>query len=161
MPANGASLKAVGLQYDLRAFHSAADIGLVSLPMGSMTAALEAGVAGIPVIGVKVNIETLGADVAPGAVESIFATKEEFFTMLDRLVKDDAFRSRQGSELKAAIRHNHCLGWPEHLQALYSQLPDKHHPAEIAEAGETEATGRDTCWFYFQHRSGLSYSSFG
>lgn len=154
-------IRAVGIQYNLQPFHSAADIHLVSLPMGSMTAALEAGLAGMPAVGLQVNIATLGAEVAPGTVNSLFATREEFFLMLDKMVRDTPFRTQQGNMLKTAILQNHCSGWLAHLAALYRQLPDRHCPADIVNRCEQDIASSDICLLFFQHRAGLSGSGFG
>ncbi|HWR41610.1 glycosyltransferase [Sporomusa sp.] len=154
-------IRAFGIQYDLSLFHSAADVYLVSMPMGSLTAALEAGASGIPVVGLTVNVETLSVDIAPGTVETLFNSLDELFVAIDRLVSDEAFRSNQGDYLKAAILQNHYLGWTEQLSTLYSLLPASHYPAEILDSKEQDAASSDVSWAYFQHRCGLSYSSFG
>ncbi|MDF2571509.1 MAG: rhamnosyltran: rhamnosyltransferase [Sporomusa sp.] len=154
-------IRAFGIQYDLSLFHSASDIYLVSMPMGSLTAALEAGVLGIPAVGLTVNVETLSVDIAPGIAETLFNSLEELFGAIDRLVRDKEFRSKQGEYLKAAILQKHYLGWTEQLNELYSLLPDSHEPAEITDGEEQAATSSDVSWAYFQHRCGLSYSSFG
>ena len=154
-------IKAVGIQYDLNPFHSAADIYLVSMPMGSLTATLEAGVLGIPVVGLAVNVGTLRVDVAPGIVETLFDSYQELFAAIDSLVSNEAYRIAQGDALQAAILHNHYAGWTEHLQALYQQLPGSHCPAEISGSKGQDTGSSDVCWAYFQHRCGLSGSSFG
>ncbi|QDR82796.1 glycosyltransferase [Sporomusa termitida] len=154
-------IRAFGIQHDLNLFHSAADIYLVSMPMGSMTAVLEAGVLGIPAVGLAVNVATLSADVMPGTVETLFTSYSDLFAAIDRLISDADFRSHQGNYLKNTILEKHYLGWPAHLSTLYSCLPASHKPGKMLEEQEQPVTSSDVIWAYFQHRSGLCYSSFG
>lgn len=154
-------IRALGIQYDLNLFHSAADIYLVSMPMGSMTAVLEAGALGIPAVGLAVNVPTLNADVMPGTVETLFASYSDLFAAIDRLIKDADFRSHQGQCLKNAILEKHYLGWAAHLGTVYSYLPVSHEPDQIGEEQKQRVASNDIIWAYFQHRCGLCYSSFG
>lgn len=154
-------IRAFGIQYDLNLFYSAADVYLVSMPMGSLTSALEAGVLGIPAVGLAVNIATLNADVMPGGSETLFNSFSELFEAIDKMIHDKAYRNRQGDYLKKVIFEKHYRGWAEQLNKVYSRLPARHCPAEIVDSTEQAADSHDVVWAYFQHRCGLSYSSFG
>lgn len=154
-------IRAFGIQYDLNLFHSASDIYLVSMPMGSMTAVLEAGALGIPAVGLAVNVATLSADVMPGTIETLYNSYSELFAAIATLINDANFRNHQGNYLKNAILAKHYLGWAGHLDTLYSCLPVSHSPGNIVANQEQAVTSSDIIWAYFQHRSGLCYSSFG
>lgn len=155
-------IRALGIQHDLEIFHSAADIYLDSIPLGSYTAALEAGALGIPVVGVTVSVAShLSMDIAPGVIQTHFENTQELFAAIDRLKSDKLYRASQADCLKTTMLQNHCSGWTEHLQRLYSLVPENHKPPEIAEIEEQATDNMDVVWSYFQHRCGLSRASFG
>ncbi|WP_425060460.1 hypothetical protein SCACP_11740 [Sporomusa carbonis] len=155
-------IRVFGIQNDLNQFHSAADVYLDSIPLGSYTAALEAGALGIPVIGLAVDVAPhLSMDIVPGVIKTHFGSIEELCAALDRLISNELYRISQGDCLKATILQNHCLGWEEHLNTLYSLLPINHSPSKILDSKEQTTDNMDVVWAYFQHKCGFSRSSFG
>lgn len=150
------------LQQDLNKLYSAADVYLDSMPLGSHTAALEAGVLGIPVVGLATDFAApFSGDIAPDIVKTHYSNHKELFTVIDKLVNDEVYRANQGNHIKSALLQHHYLGWQAKLNTLYSLLPGAHKPAEISVVREQTATNSDIVWAYFQYRSGFSRSSFG
>jgi GT2 family glycosyltransferase len=154
-------IRVMASQNDLRPYHSAADVYLDSLPFGSPVEALEAGVLGIPVIGLATAIAArLSSDIAPGNIQTHFTNREELFSVIDKLVSDASYRRNRGDCLQAAILQNHCSSWTEHLERLYALLPGRHSMPEILPAEEQIPDKSDIIWAYFQQQSGLSNCRF-
>ncbi|WP_094605997.1 hypothetical protein SPSIL_050840 [Sporomusa silvacetica DSM 10669] len=155
-------IRAVGHQQDLSQFYNAADVYLDSIPLGSVATALEAGAFGIPVVGlIPEAAEYLSNNIAPGVVRTHHSSIDEFLEVIGRLSSDEDYRLNQGRRLQATICKNHCSGWIEHIGRLYSLLPFDHKPSEILDTPEQKSELSDIVLAYFQHRSGLSRSSFG
>jgi len=154
-------IRAVGIQEDLRPYLSAADVYLDSIPLSSSTEALEAGALGIPVVGLATELAIqLSSDIAPDSIKTHFDNRDELFSVIDKLVSDEVYRRNHGDCLQAAILRNHCSGWIEHLNLLYTLAPNTHILSEILATEKQTPDRSDVIWAYFQQRSGLSRSSF-
>ncbi|HZK81154.1 MAG TPA: hypothetical protein VFC46_08815, partial [Humisphaera sp.] len=128
--------RAVGTQRDIASYHAAADIYLESIPVGSLTALLEASLAGLPCVRApQATPPTLCADGEaldddPRPVD--LAHYVESAIALARC--DDASRRHTGSILADHIRDCHCgAGWTARLEALRLQVPNQHAaPSKIS-----------------------------
>ncbi|MDT8899721.1 glycosyltransferase [Anaeroselena agilis] len=161
---SGGRIKVVDTPGDFLLYHSAADIYLDAIPLGSPSEALEAGALGIPVVGLATEIaEQLSGDIAPDGPQTHFHDKEELFAVFDRLVADPVYRQSRSQCLQAAILHHHCAGWPAQLEQLYPLLPAAHVPLPLAAADneKTPSDWQDIVLVYFQQQSGLRNCRFG
>jgi len=126
----GGRLLALGVKEDLSTFHEMADIYLEGFPFGSLTALLEAGLAGLPCVGApaitplpyRSDDIALDCMIKPSSIA-------EYISEATRLAFDGDARVLIGRNLKAAIYNHHCgSGWSKHLEQLYNRLPDRHIP---------------------------------
>lgn len=114
-----------GRREDTFLFYQAADIYLDSIPFASVTSLLEAGSLGVPLVGYcthPADAETLCAD-DPGLVQS-FLYPNDLITYCEnvvRLVRDQSFRERLGSQIQEEITDIHEVRWRKILEGLYSQ----------------------------------------
>ncbi|SDF44284.1 glycosyltransferase [Sporomusa acidovorans] len=155
-------IRCYDIRQDLDQFYSAADVYLDSVPVGSLVSAFEAGASGIPVVGLATDFAAqFSSEIVPGIVKTHFNSIQDLFMIIDNLVDDDAYRINQGNCLKTVILQNYFWGRSEHLDKLYSLLPKQHQPLEILDVMDRKIDTSDIIWAYFQHRSGLSHSSFG
>lgn len=126
----GGRIVPLGTQWDNELIYRAADIYLDSVPFSSITSLLEAGVRGIPLLGLKYpaddDLFLLGAG-APGLERAMLFANDptEYQTLLTRLVEDAAYRRTQGHRVKEEILSTHTgAGWLEFRQTMYSALDD-------------------------------------
>ena len=119
---------AVGQQTDLYPFHLAADIYLEGFPFGSLTALLEAGLAGLA--SVRAPQTCPSPFVADGAALENVARPLDSNAYIDlavRLAENQNRRNELAMTLARAINHHHCgNGWQIYLQKLIAELPSAH-----------------------------------
>lgn len=134
----GGRILALGRQPDSTLFCRAADIYLEGFPLGSVTALLEAGLAGLPCVRgprecAPYTTDSLSVDAfpPPGDVSQYIETAVG-------LVKSPEARTGQGLRLQEAIQSDHCgAGWLSRLQVVKICIPKSHcvypnfHPAEV------------------------------
>jgi hypothetical protein len=128
----GGRVRAMGNQFDLSLYHEAADIYLEGFPVGSLTALLEAGLAGIP------SVRAPGTSYSPLTADGVGLaglerpdTVERYVSLVLRLIDDEQRRTETGTKLRDEITRHHCgPGWLSHLQAMKTQIPSRHavHP---------------------------------
>ncbi len=150
---------AMGTQYDLDVFHCAADLYLDSFSIGSLTASLEAGLKGLPVVCFEKQIAKLLKidDVSFGREQDLFPMHHLTYEQkIDALIKDVSLRNKVGNELAKKIKSDHIDGWNEGLQDLYSSLPAIH--AILTEYEKISSwPEEDMIWSYLQYKTGWSY----
>jgi hypothetical protein len=123
----GARFLALGPQPDSMPFCRAADVYLEGFPLGSVTAFLEAGLAGLPCVRGPVECAPYTTDDL--SVDAFAPPRDvsEYIQMAVDLVKSPVARMEQGLRLQEAIRSDHCgAGWLSRLQAVKSRIPKSH-----------------------------------
>jgi hypothetical protein len=125
----GGRFLAVGPQRDLSVYHAAADVYLEGFPVGSLTAFLEASLAGLPCVRAPHGIPpTCSADgeAVDGAARPV--DQSQYIEMAIALGKSDAESRRlHAAELSDRIRQIHTgVGWLDRLDALRGQIPREH-----------------------------------
>jgi len=123
-------IRATGPRTDLGLFYACADIYLPSFPLGGLTALLDAGLRGIPVLGLyfREAPKLCGAD--DPSLEGLLthaSTIEEYVTLIERMIDEPALRYQKGEILKERIRRIHVPpGWNIFLEGVLQSLPSEH-----------------------------------
>ena len=119
---------AVGQQTDLYPFHLAADIYLEGFPFGSLTALLEAGLAGVASVRAPQNCPS--PFVADGiALENVARPLDSnaYVDLAVQLAENKNQRDELAMILEQSINQHHCGdGWREYLHKLVAELPFAH-----------------------------------
>lgn len=138
---------AVGQQIDLRPFHLAADIYLEGFPFGSLTALLEAGLAGLAsvrapqVCPAPYVADGIALEVGPRPIDS-----QAYINLAIQLAENKASRGALAAALSASIARYHCgPGWLAHLNKLKSEIPVTHRGYTPFSA-KTLDSRRNTFW---------------
>ena len=116
---------------DLHAFYAAADIFLDSFPIGTGTAFLEAGMRGIPTIGLQFkeapSLTECTDDVAFGDSNPFPASVEDYELQLTKMIAERYSFREKAKEYKDLIVAHHCSpGWNRYLFDIMDNLPSKH-----------------------------------
>jgi hypothetical protein len=144
---SGGNIMAVGAKTHLEEYFEAADIYLEGFPMGSLTALLEAGAAGLPFVRAPMT------SAPPFASDDIALVDfpqpqdvRDYVALAIALGTDSAQRASLGSELRRAIHQHHCgSGWKSHLGELHASLPAAHSTHDLANATPLPETA--TAWW--------------
>ncbi len=118
---------ALGRRWDNRALIAAADVYLDSVPFSSITSLLEAGMAGLPLLGLReadADLALLGPG-APGLDESMIlcSDSESYRGQLLRLINEPELRQSTGEQAQSQIRALHAgHQWQTALATTYAQL---------------------------------------
>ena len=150
---------AVGTQWDLDVFHCAADIYLDSFSIASLTASLEAGLRGLPVVQLESQIARVLRidDLSFMRDQDLFPVKEPTYEQkIETLIFDVSLRSQLGSSLSRNIKTDHIDNWNTRLQELYHCLPSRHRVLKEYEKISTWSEG-DMIWAYLQYKMGWCY----
>jgi hypothetical protein len=127
--ATGGRILPIGYQSDTSPFCSAADIYLEGFPTGSLTAFLEAGLAGLPCV--RSPRECVPPFCSDGlSLRDIPqpADLNDYVTQVQALVANSSKRLVQGHDLREATKRHHCLpGWLSYVRESSSLLPVTHH----------------------------------
>ncbi|GEM_PF-1027841 len=124
----GGRFRAVGRQPDSALFCQAADVYLEGFPSGSLTALLEAGMAGLACVRSPRNCippfasDGVGVDevAQPGGID-------EYVRTAVALAQDAQARTELGQKLQRTIISYHCgAGWLTQLRELKEQMPERH-----------------------------------
>lgn len=116
----------VGPQHDLRPYHMAADIYLEGFPFGSLTALLEAGLAGLPCVRAPRILPPIYRSNGP-AIDYLPEPANPLGYVEQALELAGLSRAdlrRMGAELSARIDHIHRIGWVDNVVQI--PLPDVH-----------------------------------
>ena len=114
----------------LEELFDAADVYVSSFPCGSLTAMLEAGLHGIPLVGLQ-NRElpylTGQDDVAFEGLHVHAASVDEVFTSLEELIKNRSFRKEYAVKIREGVCNTHCPpAWNNYLDKIVQSLPQQH-----------------------------------
>lgn len=132
--ATGGRVRALGRRSDIDVLHQAADIYLDPFPFSSLTAMLEAGSAGTPVLtyrGHREDCAVLGAD-TPGIDEYLRRPGDPATLRreLERLVAEPGWRAAVGARLRTAIVTTHDpVRWRGQAAAMYARAAVGSGPA--------------------------------
>jgi len=125
---------ALGDQRDLAPCHAAADVYLEGFPFGSITALLEAGLTGLPLVRLpRTAPPPFSAD--RYAISALIqpADTGAYFAQVVTLAKSPEARRRQGTAARDAIMNVHCAdSWRTHLEALKKASPSAHSTYGVA-----------------------------
>lgn len=148
----GGRVIALGNQQGMERFHSAADIYLEGFPMGSLTAMLEAGMAGLPCVRTPAVVPPpYCSDGVAFAQIPQAGSWEEYERLIAGLVEDAQLRATAGRELRARILEHHCgENWIRQLKAALECLPQAHTIGTVRPANSVPPVQRDY-WLTFLH----------
>jgi glycosyltransferase involved in cell wall biosynthesis len=161
----GGRIKAMGLinWSELHAFYACADIYVEGFPLGGLTAMLEAGVRGIPIIGVRIpEAPILGSDdIAIEKFDLHVPSLESFTTSLECMIAQPSLRSQKTAQVKQSIERIHFLPrWNDFLDDVMQSLPSEHTP-KLADSSNLSQDNTDIFFAglqaamlenqYFQH----------
>jgi glycosyltransferase involved in cell wall biosynthesis len=120
---------------ELQAFYACADIYVEGFPVGGLTAMLEAGARGLPIIGVRIPKAPVlngSDDIAIEQFDLHLPSLEEFFTSLEYMIKQPTFRSQKIIKVRESIERIHFPpGWNIFLDDIMKSLPLKHSPKSL------------------------------
>ena len=115
---------------DLHTFYACADIYVESFPMGSLTALLEAGARGVPVIGLHLKEvpHFSGADDVAFENLNVHASSIEAFTsQLEHMIAEPSSYSQKSMQTKKCIETTHFPpGWNDFLDEIMRSMPSEH-----------------------------------
>ncbi len=122
-------IMAVGSQSDLKIYHASADVYLDSFPFGSFTSWLEAGILGVPVVGLT-NVYApmyTNLDVVSEKSKTHVDTIGEYGSVLETMIADPDLRRFRGEEFRTELRSIHLMpGWNSFLEKIVALLPQSH-----------------------------------
>ncbi len=124
-------------------FFDAADVYVSSFPCGSVTALLEAGMHGVPLVGLQ-NREmphlTGQDDVAFEGMPVHAASVDELYDSLEQLTKNQSYRKERSISVKEHIENTHCPpAWNGYLEEVLQFLPSQHKIRELPnQSGELD-----------------------
>ena len=141
----GSRVRAVGRQADTHTFLEAADVYLDSFPIPSLTATLEAGMFGLPVVGLSLDAPSWPATLTnddPTLTGHVFADVTEFRERIKHLLSDPVARSSVARSLKLAIDASHGSGeWNAWIDQLRDTVKHSVGPREHPKQRGADRTG--------------------
>lgn len=143
--ATAGRILALGYQQETTLFCNSADLYIEGFPLGSLTALLEAGEAGLPCV-LSPSIPPFRSD-SP-SLDACPQPKDvqDYIKTVVSLAKDAKARAEIGGKLQKAIRSKHCgTGWLARLKEIKGQIPASHRIYPDFKPGGAEARMRD--WF--------------
>lgn len=155
----GGRIRAIGRinWTELDAFYGCADIYIEGFPVGGTTAMLEAGVRGIPIIGVRITdapILTGSDDIAIEKFNLNDSSLERFTKSLECMITQPSLRNQKTAEVKQSIERIHFPpGWNNFLDELTLSLPSGHTPKLIDSSTLLQEDNSDVFWAGFEDAS--------
>lgn len=140
----GGRLMPIGPRQGLERYRAAADLYLESLPAGSLTALLEAGLAGLAAV--RAPARSRPPHASDGEALDGFPQPADLAAYVDEalaLAADPGLRAAAAARVQRQVQAIHCLpGWNDRLAAVMSSVPGPHRvyrnslpqPLEPAEA---------------------------
>ncbi len=133
----------------LHDFYASADIYVEGFPVGGLTAMLEAGARGVPIIGLRVPEAPIlngSDDIAVDNFGLYVQSLEEFMTSIERMIAQSSLRDQRIVEVKRSIESIHFPpGWNHFLDELIQSLPSKHAP-KVAVSSNISFGETDMFW---------------
>ncbi|PIV87668.1 MAG: hypothetical protein COW48_10300 [Hydrogenophilales bacterium CG17_big_fil_post_rev_8_21_14_2_50_63_12] len=125
---------AVGSQRALQGYFAAADIYLEGFPFGSLTALLEAGLAGLPCVRAPDFLPPIYRSNGPAIDHIQPPVSTDGYVEQARLLalRPPVERKQIGCELSGKVEKYHCAGWSEGLKRLPIPAAHKLHPSTAA-----------------------------
>ena len=150
----GNRIRAVGVQNDLEIFHSAADIYLDSFCMSSLTASLEAGLRGIPIVSLSnsINKSLSSDDVSLVRSGAIYGDLNSYVKQVSHLIEQAEARHLLGCKIAQKIKEDHIDNWCDSLNKIYCDLPQNHAIVTIYEDVSHWNDG-DIWWAYLRNQN--------
>jgi glycosyltransferase involved in cell wall biosynthesis len=136
-------VRALGPQPDVAVYLRAADVFVDPYPQGSLTALLEAGLAGLPCVRLRYyeGEAALMEPDDPGLSETLIKVSgaEQLAEVLSELRRDPLERAARGSRCRDALEQRHVgEGWHERVRAAYAltaSVPRMTDPSELSPRG--------------------------
>lgn len=149
----GNRIRAVGVQNDLEIFHRAADIYLDSFCIGSLTASLEAGLRGIPVVSLSnpINKTLSSDDMSLINSEAVYSDLNSYAKQVGCLIEQVDDRMSVGCNLMQKIKADHIDNWLDSLNKIYRNLPN-NHSIVIPDEQISQWNDGDLWWAYLQNK---------
>lgn len=148
-------IRLYGLQPDLDLFYGAADLFLESFPFGSITAAMDAAMLGIPIVLAPKPIDPVLGLVHYDGMYPKPLTIEEYRDRLEALMGDRKARDEYGSALMASVRAHHDeASWRTRQAKLLDNLPITHATGMAAAPFANLETELDRQWARMQRFDG-------
>jgi hypothetical protein len=120
----------LGRRTDLERLYASADIYLPSFPVGGLTALLDAGLRGIPIVGLRNREAPMLCgedDPSLDGLTTHLTSCAEYERVVERMIREALLRNQKGAELKAHVEAIHTgTGWSDHLAELMRSLPSEH-----------------------------------
>lgn len=153
--ANG-KLLVCGALKEIDVYYKAADIYLEGFPIGSLTAALESALYGVPIILSPNPVSPiLSTDLYPG-MDSPATSLGEYKELVSKYIVDLPFRVARGQQQKNSIEAAHTdSGWSTKREQVLGQLP-KHDISISHRLPEVVYDPYESIWaeMQFHHHSG-------
>jgi hypothetical protein len=132
----GGRLRAMGEQRDVSVYHRAADLYIEGFPMGSMTALLEAGLAGVPCVRApSMYPSPVTSDGIALADLEQPCNIDRYISLILGFIDHPVSRAQCGATLRENIRMHHCgSNWLGYLEQLKQRIPNRHEvkPAALS-----------------------------
>ena len=157
--ATGGRILAIGRELDARPFCRAADVYLEGFPIGSLTALLEAGQAGLPCVRAPAeSVPPFSSD--SGSLDGIPQPKniDDYVNAVLSLAGDARRRAEMGTMLQQAIVAQHCgENWLERLGAIKRKITGPHR---VYPQFTPASVGAELCdwWLRLKHPGGSAPS---
>jgi hypothetical protein len=148
----GNRIRPMGRCTDLSSFYASADLYLPSFPLGGLTALLEAGLRGIPVLGLYFSEapHLCGADdLALEGLSTHAPTIRDYMAEIEQMIANPALRHERGRMLQEQVRKTHAApGWKTFLETILRSLPNDHKvklpsPSASIQQGDLLQAGLD------------------
>jgi hypothetical protein len=115
---------------ELQTFYDCADIYIDGFPMGGITAMLEAGIQGLPIIGLNGQTSrTINGsdDISLASFGTHAPSIEAFTSLLENMIASQSVRFQKTTQIKESIEATHLPpGWNKYLNDILLSLPSKH-----------------------------------
>ncbi|MBE3117084.1 glycosyltransferase [Candidatus Bathyarchaeota archaeon] len=136
----GGRIKALGTLDRLRLedLFAVADVYVSSFPCGSGTAMLEAGMHGVPMVGLQFMLPHITGqdDVAFTKLPVHASSISKLTASLEQVINNPYDSKERAAQVKENIEREHCLpGWNLYLDNVLQSLPSQHHLRKLTIQG--------------------------